>query len=1341
MSADTGELRAMIGSCMVADRFHLRRRVDLLERHARRGGERRTDPAGEHAEVRALIEQSLARVERRRAQIPSLVFPVELPVVQRKDEIARAIREHQVVVLCGETGSGKTTQLPKICLDIGLGACGLIGHTQPRRLAARSVAQRIAEELRKPLGSPGGAGYKVRFNDRTNPDNAIKLMTDGILLAETQGDRYLSQYEAIIIDEAHERSLNIDFLLGYLRQLMPRRPDLKIIVTSATIDPQRFATHFATGSVPAPILEVSGRTYPVEVRYRPLVAEQEDEEDRDQERGILDAVDELAREGPGDVLVFLSGEREIRETAEALRKHHPPGTQVLPLYARLSNAEQNKVFEAHTGRRIVLATNVAETSLTVPGIKYVVDTGVARISRYGAGTKVQRLPIEAISQASANQRSGRCGRVSAGVAIRLYSEVDFAQRPPFTDPEILRTNLASVILQMTSLKLGEVEAFPFIDPPERRLIRDGYETLLELGAVDEQHQLTPMGAELAKLPVDPRIGRMILAAARLDCLGIVLPIAAALATQDPRDRPIDKQQQADEAHARFEHESSDFLTLLNLWRAYQKQSKHLTHSKLRKWCHEQFVSFVRIREWESVHEQLHELVADMGYQPRSRHAAKGERGASPEAAHDEVYEPVHRALLTGLLCNVGKKGEQGFYKGCRGGAFKIFPGSALFGKGPGWVMASEIVQTTQVYARGVARIEPRWIEDAAPHLVKRAHGEPVWDRDAGMARVPERVTLYGLEISAGRMVPLSPVDAGKARELFIHHALVEGDYGVEGPYRAHNKRVEEEVRRIEAKTRRPDAIADQATRYAFFDQRVPKDVVDGVSFERWRRGAERGDARVLFWSVEDLLASERLGVPREQLGQVFPDRVDVDGASLRVDYRYDPGSPTDGVTITLPIEALNQFDDQRGDWLVPGMLPRKVEALLDSLPKPTRKAIGPVEQVAKRAAVELARERENAPPLAEAVAERIRALTGVELTSRAFQLEALPEHVRVNYRVLDEQGKELALSRDLHQLRQELGERARHSFVRLARSPLDADGLTDWTIGELPEVMQVARRGATITGFPALLDMGSSVSVRVLESAQAAAEASRLGLRRLFMIQARAELQYQYRLLAGIDRVAVHYAGFAGEGKETRGGATSFQEQMLLIIAERAFLDGADGAASDSAWWVRTKAQFDRRLIEGSERIGRVGAEVCAVMERTLEARNRVRVWLDRTHPAAWGGAIADVNEQLGLLMPAGFLGSTAWGHLRHLPRYLGAIEVRLSKLPQTATGRDAQCIREMSPLWRAYKDTRARAQAAGIRSASLEEFRWLLEELRVALYAQELRTPVSVSVPKLEKMWSQIQL
>jgi ATP-dependent helicase HrpA len=1319
-------LSALIDGCMIADRFHLRRSLAQISgsRPSNRDPRRAPiDAPGALDELRKRIDDSRARVQRRRELIPIPTFPGDLPVVQRKDEIARAIRENQVVVLCGETGSGKTTQLPKICLELGLGVHGAIGHTQPRRIAARSVAQRIAQELSRPLGAPGGVGFKVRFGDRTNPDNAIKLMTDGILLAETRGDRFLNEYEAIIIDEAHERSLNIDFLLGYLRQLMPRRPDLKIIVTSATIDPQRFASHFAGPRGPAPILEISGRTYPVEIRYHPLIAEHEDEEDRDQERGILDAVDELAREGPGDVLVFLSGEREIRETAEALRKHHPAGAEIVPLYARLSAAEQNRVFEPHAARRIVLATNVAETSLTVPGIKYVVDTGVARISRYSAGTKVQRLPIEAISQASANQRSGRCGRVSAGIAIRLYSEIDFAQRPAFTDPEIVRTNLASVILQMASLRLGDVEAFPFIDPPERRLIRDGFETLLELGAVDERNDLTTLGAELAKLPVDPRIGRMILSGARHECLWLVLPIAAGLATQDPRDRPIEKQDQADAAHAEFEHESSDFLSMLNLWNQYRKHSEHLSQSKLRRWCHDRFLSFVRLREWESVHEQLHELVADLGY----RAAPPKDSGRAP-MSDEKVYEAVHRALLAGLLCNVGKKGEQGFYKGCRGGSFKIFPGSALFGKGPGWLMAAEVVQTTQMYGRTLARIEPSWIEDAAPHLIRKTHGEPVWDREAGLARVPERVTLFGLEISAGRLVPLSPVDPAKARELFIHHALVEGDYAVEAPYRAQNRRTEEEVRKIEAKTRRPDAIADQAARFAFFESRAPKDVVDGVSFERWRRVAERANPRALCWSIDDLLAKERLDIPPDQLSRVFPDRIGIDGAALRVDYRYDPGSPSDGVTITLPIESLNQFESDRADWLVPGMLPRTIEALLESLPKPVRKSVGAISEVARRAAIDLERERTKAPPLPDAVAERVRALTGVELTSRAFQLESLPEHVRLNYRVVDEDGKEIALSRDLSHLRQTLGERARNSFVRLARSPLDADGLTDWSIGDLPEVMQVARRGATITGHPALLDMGTSVSVRVLESATSAQDATRLGLRRLFMIQARDELHYQFRLLAGVERLAAHFAAI--------GSKDSLREQMLLVIAERAFL-GDD--AKDAI--VRSRAAFDRRLIAGTERIAGVGAEVCAIVEQILSGHHRITLWLGQSHPAAWNGAIADAREQLRLLMPRDFLARTPWARLRHLPRYLAAIEMRLSKLPQTATGRDAQSILQMAPLWRAYRDTAERAIAAGVRSASLEEFRWLLEELRVSLFAQELRTPVTVSVARLERIWSEIRL
>ena len=951
-------------------------------------------PSGATSEksYRAQFERRQRRLHNR----PIVNFDSDLPVVQKRDEIAKAILENQVVILCGETGSGKTTQLPKICLEIGRGLDGLIGHTQPRRIAARSVAARIADELNSTLGQ--AVGYKIRFGDHAGPDTYIKVMTDGILLAEIQSDRILSQYDTIIIDEAHERSLNIDFLLGYLRQLLPKRPDLKVIVTSATIDPERFSKHFGD----APIISVTGRTYPVEVRYRPVKSEDPEEEDREQTHAIVDAVAELSELGNGDILIFFSGEREIREAAEELRKHHPPQTEILPLYARLSAAEQGRIFQPHAQQRIVLATNVAETSLTVPGIKYVIDTGFARLSRYSARSKVQRLPIEPISQASADQRKGRCGRVSEGVCIRLYSEADFLSRAQFTEPEVLRTNLAAVILQMKSARLGEIEHFPFIERPDSRLIRDGYLTLHELGAVTEENDLTPLGKQLGKLPVDPRLARMILAGNEGNCLSEVLIIAAALSVQDPRDRPQELQQVADEAHKQFISENGDFLTYLNIWDFFREKSKHLSNSQLRKQCKQQFLSYLRLREWHEVHHQLHTVAVEMGLRPNSS---------------DATPERIHCALLTGLLSNVGNKTDTAEYAGLRGGKFTLFPGSSLFSQKPKWVMAAELVETNRLYARTVAKILPEWIEAAAQHLIKKTYSEPHWDAQRGDVVASERIALKGLILVPYRNVSYGRIDPRSAREIFIHFALVEGEFNTRSEFFKHNQNLLAKAKLLQAKTRRNDLLADARKRFKFYDAVIPPHVYNTALFDRWRKDAEKEKPRLLFMNFSDVTRSDAGEIKPED----FPDKLEIGNLKVDLDYLHDTAKADDGITALVPLAILNQLPAGPFDWLVPGWLAEKIIEMIRTLPKPIRTRLVPAPESAAKAIAAI----NQGSPFLPAVALQLGKLIGEVITPQTFDLTAIPSWLRMNFRILDAGGKTLAIGRDLAALRIQLGIQAR----------------------------------------------------------------------------------------------------------------------------------------------------------------------------------------------------------------------------------------------------------------------------------------------------------------------------
>jgi ATP-dependent helicase HrpA len=1232
-------------------------------------------------------------IEQRQALRPRPEFPPELPICAKRVEIGGAIANHQVVIVCGETGSGKTTQLPKICLELGRGIHGFIGHTQPRRIAARATAARIAEELKTELG--GAVGYKIRFTDKVSARSYIKLMTDGILLAETQGDRELRRYDTLIIDEAHERSLNIDFLLGYVRQLLPRRPDLKLVITSATIDAERFSRHFADiGGKAAPVIEVSGRLYPVDVRYRP--PEEADEENFDLQQAIVDAVDELSNSGGGDVLVFLPGEREIREAAEGLRKRHPPHTEILPLFARLSAAEQERVFKPHGGRRIVLATNVAETSLTVPGIRYVVDTGLARIKRYSYRNKVEQLRVENISQAAAKQRAGRCGRVASGVCIRLYAEEDFDLRPAFTDPEVLRSSLASVILRMKSLGLGEAEQFPFIDPPAPKAIQDGYALLAELGAVDEAHALTEVGKQLAKLPLDPRIGRMVLAARSENALEELLIIASALSVRDPRERPADSAGAADEAQKRFDDEKSDFVSWLKLWKFFEEAVEHRKSGrKLHQACRDHFVSLNRMREWRDIHGQLKELIGELGW-----------RVSGSPANHMQI----HRALLAGLLGNVGMKTEEGNYLGARGIRFWVHPGSGVGRKAGRWLMAAEVTETTRLYARCVATIEVEWLEDIGAHLVKRHQYEPHWEKKPAHVAAFERGTLYGLPLYTNRRVHYGPTNPEESRKIFIRQALVEGDYDTHAPFFLHNRKLVREIEQLEHKSRRPDVLVDDELIFAFYDKLIPAGIHNGPDFDFWRREAEAENPRLLFLKREDLMRHQAAGITTTQ----FPHQFELAGRSFPLEYHHEPGAPRDGVTLTVPLVALNQIDASKCDWLVPGLLREKVLRLAKSLPQEIRNKLGPPPEFADAF---LAASEPRDALLARAIARYARRELNVDVPSDSFRLETLPAHLSMNFRIVDEHERQLAMGRNLAQLRSELGERAGERFSELARTDLASAKFTGWDFGDLEEVMEIRRGTQTFIGHPALADHGEFVTLEVLDSPEKARETHRAGLRRLFILQLKDQARYVEKNLPGLQAMTLQFAAF--------GDAAELKEQILAAAFDRACMRDP---------LPRTRVEFDRRLEEARSRVTLLAQEIARLIGTILAEHAALQRKLQQSSKA-FPEACADVQEDIAGLVSRRFIGQTPYDRLQHFPRYLKAANLRLDKL-RTDPRRDMRFSAELAPLLAQWRREQARQAKSGAQDPQIEQFRWLLEELRVQLFAQELRTPVPVSAKRLSKMW-----
>lgn len=1272
------DLQTRLSGLTLRDQRRLRRRVD--------GVRKVRDPKARQkilTELSGEVEAAEARVAARRAALPAIDYPAQLPVSQRRDDLLDAIRDHQVVIVAGETGSGKTTQLPKICLELGRGVQGQIGHTQPRRLAARTVAERIADELNIELGE--AVGYKVRFTDQSSDNTLVKLMTDGILLAEMQTDRFLSQYDTLIIDEAHERSLNIDFILGYLKQLLPKRPDLKVVITSATIDPERFSRHFDD----APIIEVSGRTYPVEVRYRPI----EDEQD-DQTQAIVDAVDELVAEGPGDILVFLSGEREIRDTAEALKGRRE---EVLPLYARLSAAEQHLVFQQHTRRRIVLSTNVAETSLTVPGIKYVIDPGSARVSRYSHRLKVQRLPIEPISQASANQRKGRCGRTSDGICIRLYSEEDFIGRPEFTDPEILRTNLASVILQMTSLGLGDISAFPFVEPPDQRQVKDGVNLLQELGALDTKG-LTAMGRKLAQLPVDPRLARMILEAQTNGCAREVMIITAALSIQDPRERPAEKQQAADEKHRRFADQESDFLTYLNLWRYLREQQKELSSGAFRRLCKAEYLNYLRVREWQDIDAQLRSVARTLGVVLNSA---------------DADPQRIHLSLLAGLLSHIGvkdvaKKDQPGGrrpmteYIGARNARFAIFPGSALAKQQPQWVMSAELVETSRLWARVNAKIEPSWVEPLAQHLVKRTYSEPHWEKDQAAVVAYEKVTLYGVPIVTERKVNYGRIDPDLSRELFIRNALVEGDWRTHHRFFHDNRKLLAEAAELEEKARRRDIVVDDETLFDFYDQRIPADVVSGAHFDAWWK-KEPDKSSLTFTPA--MLVNENSGVSARD----YPDAVRQGGHRMKLTYQFEPGTEADGVTVHVPLSVLNQVTDTGLDWQIPGLREELVTALIRSLPKHLRRNFVPAPNYAKAV---LAQVQPGSEPLLDALERELLRQTGVSVPREAWNLDALPDHLRVTYRVVDDKRHTVAEDKDLQSLKRRLAPKIRETLSEAADT-LERSGLTKWTIGTLPKVFEQGR----LKAYPALTDQGTSVSVRMYETAEEQERAMWTGTRRLVLLNVVSPAKQILRGLTTSEKLTL--------SRSPHGGAPALFDDCVSCAADKLIAD-AKGPAWDELAFTALLDQVRADLYE-------VTWETVTRVERVLGVWHTVQ-----SRMSGPPDIVADIEDQLKALIHTGFVTETGYRRLPDLHRYLRAVERRLEKLADDVH-RDRTLMHQIHDLEDDYRDLVAGLPPARRNAPAAGEIRWMLEELRVSFFAQTLGTPTPVSEKRIRKAMAQL--
>ncbi len=1289
-STNLNQLHQKLQHCRATDSFRFRRRLQQLKEQ----------PSSDSldAKLKALasdIDKSIAIKEQRKTNLPKPDYPESLPVSARRKEILEAIRDNQVIILCGETGSGKTTQIPKICLELGRGVDGFIGHTQPRRLAARTVAARISDELK----SDTHVGYKIRFQDHTQPHTYIKLMTDGILLAEIQQDRFLNQYDTLIIDEAHERSLNIDFLLGYLRWLLPRRRDLKLIITSATIDPEKFSKHFSN----APIIEVSGRTYPVEIRYNPLLDDDKEEsQTADMYESIVDAVDELKRESRDDILIFLSGEREIRDTAEILRKQDYPNTEVLPLFSRLSNKDQNLIFKPHSKQHIVLATNVAETSLTVPGIKYVIDTGLARISRYSWRSRIQRLPIEKISQASANQRSGRCGRTSDGIAIRLYSEEDFESRSEFTDPEILRTNLASVILQMIPLRLGTIEDFPFVEPPDSRLIRDGFKLLFELQAVKKNQQLTNIGHHLARMPIDPQLARMLIQAERLGALKEILIIVSALSIQDPRERPMEKQQAADEKHSRFKDKESDFLGYINLWNYFHEQKQQLSQNKLRKLCRKEYLNYMRIREWQDIHYQIIRSL------PKT--AKINEREAS--------VDTIHQCLLSGLLSHIGTKDEDNFYLGTHNRKFMIFPGSALKKKQPKWVMAAEMVETSRLFARIVGKLQPEWIEQAAQHLIKRHYSEPHWQKRAAQVGADERLTLYGLTVNPKRSINFGKIDPVVSRQIFIRHALVYGEYECKAEFFSHNRSLIEDIENLEAKSRRRDILIDEETLYDFYDQIIPENIYSGQSFEQWRKQQEENDSQALFLTKEYLLQRDTDHVDDDQ----YPDHISFNNTSFPLSYCFEPGRANDGVTVQIPHILLNQLKPEPFDYLVSGMLEEKIIAIIKGLPKQTRKQFVPAPQYAKACAENISMDDVANTPLLDTLNHHLRRMTGETIPHPLYDAIEIPTHLLMRFNIIDENGKTLKTGRDLNSLKDSVSQKAKKSFkalTDLTDKSIEKDNLVTWDFGDLPENTVINTNGISIRAYPALVDHKTSVAIKLFDTPEKAEQSHRKGLLRLFILVDSKQYNSQKRKLKNIQNLCLRYT--------SSGTCEQLKQDIMQAAFSNTYLINTN---------IRTQQQFIDTLKAQRTQVVANCEELCHLLDPILKLHLEIHKQLKGNIKINWLEALADIKDQVQHIIYDGFLSETSTEELRQLPRYLKGITRRLDKLAASEQ-RDRELRLEVQPLWDKYKEE---IKKKPHKKTLLQDYRWQVEEFRISLFAQDLGTNKPVSAKRLNKLWHQLK-
>jgi len=1335
------QLHHNLDQALLVDRHRLRRQLHDLRKSA-------GTPGWDESKLTQWLERfqaSVAKVEARRRSVPVMRYDDALPIAAKRDEIKAALEKHQVLVIAGETGSGKTTQLPKICLEIGRGVHGLIGHTQPRRLAARSVAARVAEEIGTPLGEL--VGYQVRFEDQSKDSSLIKLMTDGILLAETQHDRYLEKYDTIIVDEAHERSLNIDFLLGYLKTLLPRRPDLKVIITSATIDLERFSKHFND----APIVEVSGRTYPVETWYRPLAAEVDEEgesllDDLTVDQGILAALDEIAAhekaEGkrPGDVLIFLPGEREIREAAEVLRKANLRLTEVLPLYARLTPAEQQKIFTPMAGRKIVLATNVAETSLTVPGIRYVIDSGTARISRYSYRAKVQRLPIEAISQASANQRKGRCGRVEPGICVRLYSEEDFLGRPAFTDPEILRTNLAAVILQMLHLRLGSIEAFPFIEPPDGKAISDGFTLLQELSAVNREGQLTPLGRQLARLPIDPRLGRMVLEAAKLGSLDEILIVASALSVQDPRERPMDRQQAADQAHAQWKDVDSDFAALINLWRGFEEKRQELGSNPLRSWCKKNFLNYMRLREWRDAHRQLVliarelQLAAAKAPDKRERQPApqpvkpttdtkvnviaREQAEASEAAQRAKNYAAVHKAILSGLLSQIGQKTEEGDYLGARQRRFWIHPSSVIGRKKPAWVMAAELVETTKLFARMVAKIEPDWIEPLAGHLIKKNHFEPHWEKKRGQVVAYEQVTLYGLIVVGRRPVHYGSVDPVAARELFIREGLVGGEINSRAKCLTANRELLELLDELEAKARRRDILADEETLFAYYDARLPADIYQAASFDSWYKQGSAKDPQLLLMREEDVLAREASEVTAAQ----YPDQLRLGELRLPLTYHFEPGHARDGVTLRVPAPLLPQLPAERLEWLVPGLLEAKAIALVRGLPKAIRKNFVPVPDFVGAALSKIAFGEGSLP---ESLGRELTRMTGARVSEEAWAESAagLEAHLRMNLEVVDARGKFLGEGRDLAELCARFAE-ASQAALAIPQQKQEQKPVEARAFAQVAEKTQQKIAGLSMTVFPALVEEAGEVKEGRFATQAEADYQHRRALQRLLLQQLAEPAKYLRGKLPGLTELGLLYREL--------GRPEALVEDILLASLDACILEGEPQLPRDGAALAALAERKRGDWAAHAERIARLTLSILQ-LAHSLQKRFKGKIDL------AQAMALNDIKLQLSHLVYPGFVRETPAEWLREVPRYLKAIEQRFDKIAAQLQ-RDRVWTAELSAAWEQYQARAAKHAQEGKRDAELVLYRWMLEEYRVSLFAQQLGTRMAVSDKRLSKQWALVE-